>query len=54
MWESDLNVEFEMWSVFVFGLVCFPLGPSVRMNERPPLPLVSPLVVSCFLITSLW
>ena len=34
MWESDLNVTFEMWSVFVFGLLCFPLCSSVRMNER--------------------
>ena len=34
MWESDLNVKLDMWSVFVFGLVCFPLCSSVRMNER--------------------
>ena len=34
MWEFDLNVKFEMWSVFVFGLVCFPLCSSVRMKER--------------------
>ena len=34
MWESDLNVELDMWSVFVFGLVCFHLCSSVRMNER--------------------
>ena len=34
MWESDLNVKFDMWSVFVSGLVCFPLCSSVRINER--------------------
>ena len=34
MWESDWNLKFEMWSLFVFGLVCFPLCSSVHMNEH--------------------
>ena len=34
MWESDLDVKLDMWSVFVFGLVCFLLCSIVRMNER--------------------
>ena len=34
VWESDLNVKLRMWSVVVFGLVCFPLCSTVRMNER--------------------